>query len=57
MDMYIRHNQESLDAIWDTFKYFQKNSGFKVSYGKTNVYHIGSLKGTDAKLYMQEKVS
>ena len=49
--------QESLDEIMRIFDTFGKSSGFLLSYEKTTIYRIGSLKNTQAKLYTQAQLN
>ncbi len=44
----------SLKSIIDMFAILQKQTGLKVNYEKTNIYRIGSLRHSSAKLYTQK---
>ncbi len=44
----------SLKSIIDMFAMLQKQTGLKVNYEKTNIYRIGSLRHSNAKLYTQK---
>ena len=47
----LKFEQESLDEILDIFEKFRRNSGFTLSYEKTTIYRIGSLRNSVARLY------
>ena len=44
-------NEKSMAKILQNFKYFHQNTGFLLSYEKTTVYRMGSLKNSKAVLY------
>ena len=49
-DIYQIFNQSSFDATVNLLSAFQNLTGFTVSYEKTQVYRIGSLKDTNERL-------
>ena len=51
MDIYQLFKQESLQNTMKILHSFQKESGFTVNYDKTQIYRIGSLCNSDAKLF------
>ena len=51
MDIFSLCNQKSLEAIREELDWFNKQSGFTVSYDKTTLYRIGSLRHSDAEMY------
>ena len=51
MDIFSECNKKSLLSIFEELKRFQSQSGFTVSYDKTTLYRIGSLRHSNAKLY------
>ena len=51
MDISTICNEKSIRAICDELERFRYQSGFTVSYDKTTLYRIGSLKHSDAALY------
>ena len=51
MDIFSLCNQNSILTMYNELEYFRKQSGFKVSYDKTTIYRIGSLRHSDAQLY------
>ena len=53
MDIFSQYDQNSYNAIIGEITKFYYQSGFTISYDKTTVYRIGSLKKSNAKLYTQ----
>ena len=51
MDIFSLCNERSMISIFHELDTFQKQSGFLVSYDKTALYRIGSLKHSKAQLY------
>ena len=51
MDISSLCNKESLENIFNKLEAFRLQSGFTVSYEKTTLYRIGSLRHSDAKMY------
>ena len=51
MDVSIKEDQESMDRVFQHLEAFRKSTGFTLSYDKTTIMRIGSLKEADAKLY------
>ena len=49
--------QQSLDAILEILDTFRWNTGLTVSYEKTSIYRIGSLKDSNAELYTQKPIA
>ena len=49
--LYLNFDLEELNAVIDTFTLIEANLGLKISYDKTTIYRVGSLRGTDARLY------
>ena len=50
------NSQESLKAIFEELERFKKQSGFTLSYEKTVLYRIGSLRHSNAMLYNMNQV-
>ena len=50
-NLFSLYDRLSLQAVVDTLQIFETNTGLKLNYDKSNVYRIGSLKNSDAKLY------
>ena len=57
MDVFSIYNQESLNNVLNEIDKFYMHSGFEISYEKTTIYCIGSLKKSNAKLYTQKNQS
>ena len=50
MNKLSTNSQKSLNNIIDTLTLFEQNTGLRLNYDKTNVYHTGSLTNTNAML-------
>ena len=57
MDIFSSGEEQELEAICKELTDFQKQSGFLVSYDKTTLYRIGSLRHSDAMLYNIDQYS
>ena len=51
MDIFSMSNEKSIKAIYEELDRFRLQSGFTVSYEKTTLYRIGSLRHSNAALY------
>ena len=51
MDIFSMSKEKSLKALCYELDEFRKQSGFMVSYEKTTIYRIGSLRHSNARLY------
>ena len=51
MDIFSLCSEKSIKAIFSELEAFNKQSGFTVSYEKTTLYRIGSLRHSNAKMY------
>jgi hypothetical protein len=47
---------DSIDTVCATFEQFEHVSGLKVKFDKTEIYLIGSLKGTQIPLYTKNNI-
>ena len=56
-DLYLKNNQDSLNAVFDVLERFKNSSGFTVNYDKTSIYRIGSLENSQAKLYSEKQIN
>ena len=54
LDVTTMHDPQSVSETLSTFNNFGSMSGFKLSYEKTSIYRIGSIKNTDAQYYTQD---
>ena len=52
-NLFSIYDKSSLDGIVEIFNVIEKNMGLKVNYDKTNIYRIGSIRNSLAKLYTQ----
>ena len=50
-------SQASLDCLFSELRQFRLQSGFEISYDKTAILRIGSLKDSDAMLYTQPQLT
>ena len=57
MDVATKGTEENLQKVLEHFEKFGKSTGFKLSYEKTTVYRIGSLRKTSAKFYTESEMS
>ena len=51
MDIFSLSSKKSIEAIYHELDAFQLQSGFTVSYDKTTLYRIGSLRHSNAAMY------
>ena len=51
MDIFSLSSEKSIKAILEELDKFKLQSGFTVSYEKTTLYRIGSLRHSDAQMY------
>ena len=51
MDIFSICNEKSIKAILEELEGFRRHSGFTVSYDKTTLYRIGSLRHSNAQMY------
>ena len=56
MDIYLLYEKKSLHTVLEILDKFKLNTGFTVNYEKTQMYRIGSLRKTNAKLFTQKEV-
>ena len=53
-NLFSMFDKSSLDGITEIFNTIEKSMGVKVNYDKTNIYRIGSIRYSQAKLYTQK---
>ena len=51
MNLFSLFEEKSLNSAISTLAFFERNTGLKLNYDKTNVYRIGSLKNSQAKIH------
>ena len=56
MDVSIKHDQTSYTRVLTHLEKFRESTGFTLSYEKTTVLRIGSLRKSNAKLYSQKEL-
>ena len=57
LDIFSLCNQKSLRAIFHELEQFRRQSGFTLSYEKTTLYRIGSLRHSCAEMYNVSEVT
>ena len=57
MDIFSSNSERSLKAIFHELDSFKSQSGFTISYEKTTLYRIGSLRHSSAQLYNMSQVA
>ena len=57
MNVFIKYEQESLDELFNSLDQFYRFAGLQISYEKTTIYRIGSIKDSNAKLYSQNQIA
>ena len=57
MDIFSICQEKSIKAILNELESFKKQSGFTVSYDKTTLYRIGSLRHSSARMYNISEVN
>ena len=57
MDIFSMNSQNSLKQIFEELERFKYQSGFTLSYEKTTMYRIGSLRHSNAQLYDMNQVT
>ena len=53
--LYLKYSHECIEATIQVLTHIESSTGLKVSYEKTNIYQVGSLKYTNAKLYTSKE--
>ncbi len=53
-NLFSMYEKSSLDGIISIFKKIEDSMGLKINYDKTNIYIIGSIRDSLAKLYTQK---
>ena len=56
LGLFLKFKQSAWAAAMSDFDLFESNTGMKISYDKTIIYRIGSLKNSDAKFYSSRKI-
>ena len=53
----LRMDQSAISAIFKKLEWFRTQSGMQISYDKTSIYRIGSVKRSNAQLYTQTEIN
>ena len=56
MDVAMENDQETLDRVLQHIHDFHYHTGFLLSYEKTTIYRVGSLRKSDTKLYTEADI-
>ena len=54
--LFLMYNETVLETTISELMYIEKNTGLKVSYDKTCVYRLGSLRNSNAKIYTKKEL-
>ena len=57
MDIFSLCNEKSIKEVYGELQSFKRQSGFTVSYEKTTVYRIGSLRHSNAQMYNLDELA
>ena len=56
LTLFLKFKESVWQAVMDTFNSFERLSGMKISYEKTKIYRIGSIRNSQAKFYSKRKI-
>ena len=56
LTLFLKFDLGVWQVVMDTFDQFEKQSGMRISYEKTTIYRIGSLRQSEARFYSQCKI-
>ena len=54
--LFVNYDLGELQAVLDTLDKVESHTGLKISYDKTTIYRVGSLKDSDAQLYTSKNL-
>ena len=57
LDLCLEHDQQSFDRVLHHFHEFRQNTGFQLSYEKTSIYRVGSLRKSKSQLYTVQEMN
>ena len=57
LGLLLEHDQQSWNAVEQTFNQFENETGMKINYDKTVLYRLGSLRNTNAKFYSRNTMT
>ena len=55
--LFLKFKAEVWQGVMDSFDTFEAHTGMKISYDKTIIYRIGSIRDSDAKFYSTRKIN
>ena len=55
--LYLNFDLKEINYVIDTLESIEYNTGLKISYEKTTLYHIGSLKNSNSRLFTKCELS
>ena len=55
--IYIYYDEKTVNTVFDTLAWLESHTGLKISYDKTTIYRVGSLKDTDAHCYSNRQLN
>ena len=56
-NLFLLFEEKTIQATTNTLTVFERNSGLKLNYEKSNVFRIGALKDTDVKIYTTKQLA
>ena len=56
LDLFLKFKESVWNAVMSVFDKFESLSGMKISYEKTTIYRIGSLRDSNARFYSARKI-
>ena len=57
LSIFTKFKQDSWQEIMNVFDIFEIQTGMKISYEKTTIYRIGSIRNTDVKFFSSRRVN
>ena len=54
--IFLDFSEECIRETISTLAHLERNTGLKISYEKSTIYRIGSLRNSDAKIYTQKQL-
>ena len=57
MDVSLKYSEKNLNRVLEHIEKFHSSTGFLLSYEKTTIYRVGSLKKSKAELYTPKKMN
>ena len=54
--LFVKFEKISIEEVVSTFQNIEANTGLKISYDKTVIYRVGSIRNSDARIYTQTEL-